>query len=477
MSIAGLPPITGSESARLLRAAFEPLLADLPTGPPVLLSASVPVAPPDPLALFASARGAGEEPALFLQPAEDLALVTIGCAWSVEAEGPGRFDAVAQAWAACCEDARLAPDGRSRAVGPILLGGFGFAPDAASSPTWRGFERASFRLPALLVTVISEGAWLTLSVVADPGAWDSSQVDVAIERWDRLLADGSADRPGSAEAALRPIDMSPDSDAWRDSVARLAGAVGRGRIDKAVLSRQVRVAASEAIDVPAVLRRLAADAPEATTFAVTRGTRTFLGATPERLVRLEGRALRTMAMAGSTRRTGDAAPDASRAVALLGSDKEREEHDVVVRMLREVLEPITSRLDVAAGPAVMPLNHVQHLLTPLSGELLEAGNVLELAGRLHPTPAVAGAPRELALELIGEEEAHERGWYAGPLGWVDRSGDGDLVVALRSGVVEGREASLFAGCGIMADSDPDREWDESAAKLLALGTALGRWEP
>jgi len=103
--------------------------------------------------------------------------------------------------------------------------------------------------------------------------------------------------------------------------------------------------------------------------------------------------------------------------------------------------------------------------------------VLALVERLHPTPAVGGAPRELALELIADEERHERGWYAGPLGWVDGSGDGEFVVALRSGVIDGTGATLFAGCGIMADSDPEREWDESSTKLLALGSELGRMGP
>ncbi len=165
------------------------------------------------------------------------------------------------------------------------------------------------------------------------------------------------------------------------------------------------------------------------------------------------------------------------ALELMRSDKEREEHAVVVTMLRESLGPLVERLDVAPRPEIVRLRHVQHLVTPVTGRLRGEASVLDLVARLHPTPAVGGTPRELALELIAEEEPIERGWYAGPLGWLDRHGDGEFVVALRSGVVRGREASLFAGCGIVADSDPEREWDESSAKLLALGSALGRIEP
>ena len=141
--------------------------------------------------------------------------------------------------------------------------------------------------------------------------------------------------------------------------------------------------------------------------------------------------------------------------------------------LKAFLGPVADELVIARTPRVVPLRHVQHLVTPVSGRLRDDADVLSLVARLHPTPAVGGTPRELALELIAEEEPHERGWYAGPVGWIDRHGDGEFVVGLRSGVVKGDEVTLFAGCGIVADSDPEREWDESSNKLLALGTALG----
>ena len=158
------------------------------------------------------------------------------------------------------------------------------------------------------------------------------------------------------------------------------------------------------------------------------------------------------------------------------SDKEREEHAVVVDMLRATLAPLTDELVIPAVPHVERLRHLQHLVTPVEGRLREPVGVLRLGELLHPTPAVGGMPRDLALELIAEEEQLERGWYAGPLGWVDRRGDGELVVALRSGVVDGATATLLAGCGIVADSEPEREWQESTTKLLALGSALGRVE-
>ncbi len=459
--------------------ALGPLLADASRADrATLVSATVEVAAVDPVSLFDAARDEGADPSLWLQPDRHMALVSVGEAWSIRSSGESRFEEIAAAWAALLDGASIGPGVGPRGSGPLLLGGFGFAAEPSTSPPWRGFETASFVTPSLLLTSTAQAAWLTVSLTSTPGDRGEDALHRLTERWERLTerAVTSSATEGPA-AALRVGRNLPEAQQWRDSVARLAGAVGRGRVDKVVLSRQVELEAVSPIDVGRVLRRLSRSAPESTVFAVTRGARVFVGATPERLVSVAAREFETMAMAGSVRRADDAETDAALGAQLLQSDKEREEHAVVVAMLREALGPVTETLQVEPLPQVVKLRHVQHLLTPISGRLLEDAGVLALVERLHPTPAVGGAPRELALELIADEEHHERGWYAGPLGWVDGSGDGEFVVALRSGVIDGTGATLFAGCGIMADSDPEREWDESSTKLLALGSELGRMGP
>ena len=142
-------------------------------------------------------------------------------------------------------------------------------------------------------------------------------------------------------------------------------------------------------------------------------------------------------------------------------------------MLRASLGPIVETLHVADAPVVLPLRHLQHLETPITGTTRDEAGLLALAGRLHPTPAVGGTPRDVALGLIAEHEAFDRGWYAGPVGWLGADGDGEMMVALRCGLVEGSQATLFAGCGIVADSDPAREWEESRLKLRTMLLALG----
>jgi len=435
----------------------------------------------DPLALFAAARELDLEAALWHQPAAGFALVGIGRAWAVETDGPDRFGHAAAAWAALTAGL-VQPGDLPRGAGPVLVGGFGFSSGRPVDPAWAGFGAASLVLPALTWARTSAGAFQTEAVVVgDAAEAGRDGRGERLPRLDDLVARARTLAPAPGAIAARPVGARlaevggrPNRAAWDRLVGLYAGAVGRGRLDKVVLARRVELRAPTELDVPNALRRLAAAAPESTVFAFARGERTFLGATPERLVRTEGREFATVALAGSIRRGADAAEDGTLAAELLSSEKEREEHGVVVEMLRASLAPLCETLELDRAPGVMTLHHVQHLVTEVRGRLHERAGILALAGVLHPTPAVGGEPRGLALELIAEHEGFERGWYAGPIGWVDIAGDGELAVALRSGLVAGTCATLFAGCGIVADSDPDREWEESRVKLRTVAGALGR---
>jgi isochorismate synthase len=279
-----------------------------------------------------------------------------------------------------------------------------------------------------------------------------------------------------ARPVVAPLAVSasqPDHETWSRLAGMYAGAVGRGRIDKVVLARRVDLRSPVALDVPNALRRLAASAPESSIYAFRRGGTTFLGATPERLVRTEGRSFRTVALAGTIRRGSSAEEDAALAAELLASDKNREEQRIVVAAIRDLLSPIAEAMEVDPRPGVMTLRFAQHLLTEITGTLPAGHGLLSVAGLLHPTPAVGGEPREVALAMIDEQEGFERGWYAGPVGWLSAGGDGELCVALRCGIVDRTRATLFAGCGIVADSDPEAEWEESRIKLRAIVSALG----
>jgi salicylate biosynthesis isochorismate synthase len=424
---------------------------------------------PDPIDRFAAAFRAGLEPILWLQPIDDFAMVGIGNAWSVQAEGPDRFRAVAEAW-----EARLAGALLSDAAEPRLIGGFGFTGEVPDGEPWSPFGAASMVLPELLLVRRGESLTLTASYIDDGAADGQARLE---RQWSELVR-GVALGPGpetqdQAPAPLSVVAEHPDRVTWDRLVARFAGAVGRGRLDKVVLARRVDLEAPLEIDVVGAVRWLAERSPNSTTYAFTRGGSVFFGATPERLVATQNKAFQTVAIAGTIRHDDDPAVEATLAAELLASDKDREEHEIVVDTLRTLLEPVSAEIAVAQGPVVARFGTVQHLVTSVSGRLRDRSGILSLAALLHPTPAVGGEPRDLALELIAEHEGFDRGWYAGPLGWVGADGDGEFVVALRCAVVSGKSAALFAGCGIVADSDAAREWEESRNKMQVVAAALG----
>ena len=416
---------------------------------------TAPVAAIDPISLFAAAVEAGLEAALWLRPPEGTALVGVGPGLGDRARGSRPLRDAERAWRELMRDrarrrCEPGPHGRPRVHGP--------RPD--DDDAWAPFGPSSLVLPRARVRTRSpDGATVTASVVGEPRT--TRQPPAIDRRWAALERRASELEPSPTGIVARPVfapltvvDEQPDRETWDRLVGMFAGAVGRGRIDKVVLARRVGLRSPVELDVPNALRRLAASAPESTIFAFRRDGRTFLGATPERLARTEGRSFRTMAVAGSIRRGADAAEDEALAAELLASEKDREEQAIVVDAIRDQLAPIAETLDVAPEPSVMTLRFVQHLATEITGTLPEARGLLSLAGLLHPTPAVGGEPRDVALALIEEHEGFDRGWYAGPDRLARADGDGELCVALRCGIVDHTRATLFAGCGIVADSDP-----------------------
>jgi isochorismate synthase len=260
---------------------------------------------------------------------------------------------------------------------------------------------------------------------------------------------------------------------WEALVEDAARACGNGALEKVVLARAVYARARVPFDPAAALERLRDAYPNAYIFAVARGPRCFLGATPERLVRLRDGAVDAACLAGSAPRGETPEEDARLGTALLASAKDRAEHAVVVRSVRAALEGVCSEVHAADVPRLLRLRNVQHLYTPVDGRVSWPTCVLDLVQRLHPTPAVGGYPRERALRFIREREGLDRGWYAGPVGWLDRRGNGEFAIALRSALLHGAEATLFAGCGIMAQSHASDEYAETCLKLCPMLNALG----
>ncbi len=445
-------------------------------GRPIVASITMPVPWLDSLRFFDAAHTAGFTDTFYWErPALRIALASAGSAATIVTSGRDHITAAAMERHALLDGAvRISVAGTlaGSLVGPLLAGGFAFDP-LARGALWDGFPDGLLVLPQFALATDGDAAWLTVNalVVAadDPG----DRADALLVSLARLRAAVERDKPPDL-AAPRPLttrDLRPAAD-WMALVAATTARIRAGECEKVVLARGVEANADAPFAPTVALHRLRAAYPDTYIFAFRRGERCFLGATPEQLVRVADGQAHTMALAGSAPRGASREADEALGDALLHSAKNGGEHAIVVAQVRDALRPHTAYVHVAPAPRLLKLRNVQHLRTPISAALAPGRCILDVIAALHPTPAVGGHPRAAALAAIRATEQLDRGWYAGPVGWVGADGSGEFAVALRSALVDGGRATLFAGCGIVADSDPQAEYDESCLKLQPMLRAL-----
>ncbi len=398
---------------------------------------------------------------------EGSSVAGLGSIRALEASGDDRFNSIAARWRSLVAGAIIDEGAGPPGSGLAAFGGFAFAADGGSSPGWRGFAPASLIVPELSVARRGGQAAVTINLDAAP---DDTVADLLGRAQRRLtsvrpvplpLLDPSLAGVYSVRSPMPPAH-------FEEAVARAVQRIRSGELEKIVLAREVEVHAPADHDPAAVIGLLREAFPSCYVFAVGRGEATFLAASPELLVRREGQRASTVALAGSVRRSADPAVDDHLGEQLLRSDKDRDENLIVARRIARALRPHALWVTAAPEPALVRVANIQHLGIAIRAQLAVPLGAIELAGILHPTPAVGGEPGELANRLIPALEGLDRGWYAGPVGWTDATGDGELCVALRCALLRGRLARLYAGCGIVRDSDPAAELAESEVKLEAL---------
>ena len=406
------------------------------------------------------------------RPVEGFSIAGIGAAVTLAPEGADRFATIDRDWKSLVGDALIDDDSSDSAGGPVLMGGFAFDPEGPHSDAWRDFPAASLFVPALQIVRDVNGCWLTTSHLAGDSPTNASELGVIARARAMLTTTRGARRDHTSVAGARlGIDEMRRGSEWRDTVREAVAAIRAGRIAKVVLAREVRASATGDFDVIAALRQLRAAHETSYVFACWRGDSAFLGATPERLVRVDGSHVRASSLAGSVRRGQTPEDDDAQAASLLNSGKDREEHEFVRRALCTGLARLCDDVTAGEAPELLSLPNVHHLHTAVHARLRPGHTLLQLVAQLHPTPAVGGEPRNAALRFIREHERMDRGWYAAPVGWMQRD-RGEFAVALRSALVRGGEALLFAGCGVVADSDPAQEYAESLLKLRPMENAL-----
>ncbi|MFL5832109.1 MAG: isochorismate synthase MenF [Solirubrobacteraceae bacterium] len=422
----------------------------------------------DPTAVVAHSRRPGEAWFILEQPDRaGSALAALGCVRELTAAGPRRFTEVAARWRAVAREALADSSGEVPGSGLVALGGFAFSGEGGASPRWAGFAAASLIVPELSFARRDGETWLTVNVVVAPDDTPEDLMARVHERLGELSGESLPMLDPAPAGRYRVVSVMPPSH-YEQAVARAVERIRAGELDKIVLARDVEVHAPAAHDAAAVIGLLREEFPSCYVFAVGRGDAVFLAASPELLIRREGQRASTVALAGSTRRSADPAVDDHLGEQLLHSDKDREENAIVARRIARLLGPHAVWVAAAPEPALVRVANIQHLGAPIRAQLASPIGAIELAGLLHPTPAVGGEPRSVAEPLIPALEGIDRGWYAGPVGWTDAVGDGEFCVALRCALLRDRVAHLYAGSGIVRDSEPSAELAETEVKLQAL---------
>lgn len=369
-------------------------------------------------------------------------LVGWGVHASTTVSGRDRFEDARKWWHQQLETFSISNSVHGSGTGPVLFTSFSFDRN----------QESVLVIPKVIVSQKGSNSWIT---------WIGS--------------DNQPQLPESA-ATLAPStftfsDGTLTSDEWKKRVTEVINRVNSNGVDKVVLARDIVANSDSDIDARPILKKLSSEYPSTWVFSVDG----LVGATPELLLRLSRGMVTSRVLAGTIPKTGDDEKDLALAASLARSSKDLEEHEYAVRSVAEALDPFCSSTNVPESPFVLHLANVMHLATDVTGALIESKQHVDaftLLKYLHPSAAVCGTPRNLAFDVIDEIEGMDRGRYAGPVGWIDASGDGELGIALRCGQITDRKIRIFAGCGIVAASIPDKEVEESNAKMIPMKSAL-----
>jgi menaquinone-specific isochorismate synthase len=360
--------------------------------------------------------------------------------------GPARFAEARTWWEKQLENFVVTNSVHGSGTGPVLFASFSFSPD----------DESVLIIPNVVVGSKKDKTWIT---------WIGSEQQPILNTSPAFVDNGRIQLNGQPEA------RSQAESEWKEKVSAAVQRIKDGALAKVVLARDITFKSEKEIDPRPILHKLASEYPTTWTYCVDK----FVGATPELLLRLSRGMLTSRVLAGTISKTGDDSKDLALAASLARSSKDLAEHEYAVRSVADAIEPFCTSINVPDSPFVLHLANVMHLATDVTGAIAETlahVDAFTILDQLHPSAAVCGTPRPAAAALISEIEAMSRGRYAGPIGWIDAAGDGELGIALRGGEIQGKSIRIFAGCGIVAESDPNVELAETQAKFAPMHSAL-----
>ena len=379
-----------------------------------------------------------------------------------------RFEEIEQQWKALCS--RIVNE--EHELQPILFGGFSFDPANKLSSEWDEFPDAYFAVPTFQLVIRDDRAFVSIHLVTnDPNS--QQQFDRLRSIRDDLIHTAQVKE---LKVYAKPVMVSTEErfkDLYLDAISHVTKLIHAGEAQKVVIARSLALRFEDDVSAPSAIYHVSKEQPESFLFGLELGNSLFFGATPERLVKVGNRKALSTCLAGSIKRGKTAAEDQELGQNLLHDAKNREEHQYVVNMISDVFSQNCDDVRIPKYPKLMKIRDIQHLYTPVEGTLKKGQGLLHLVKDLHPTPALGGEPRGDAMKIIRMAEQMNRGYYAAPIGWIDAEGNGEFAVAIRSALLTGKNAYLYAGGGIVADSDPASEYAETLVKFRPMQRTLG----
>jgi len=425
-----------------------------------------------PLSFFAAGKERyGGERFFWKHPSEERYMIGLGiCKEIASDQATDRFFHVEKEWERFINQAIIFDDEHVQGTGPAVFGGFSFDPNKEKTLLWSNYAPSLFHIPRFMLSIMNGQCYLTTNVVCEKDQNPSFYTKVENERQE-LLAKGRNHVTFDKVTLVDRMEVKPE--AWKQSVTQVVEGLKTGPLKKVVLARELRLIFNREIQIESVLSRLLTEQKDSYVFAFESSGDCFIGASPERLVKKDQNQVFSTCLAGSIARGKNEAEDEQLGNSLLTDDKNLIEHQYVVDMIKEAMEDTCTKVTIPSTPRLLKLKHIQHLYTPVIGSAAEHTSLLTLVEKLHPTPALGGLPKEPAVAKIREVEELDRGFFAGPIGWLDYKGNGEFAVAIRSGLVQGKEASIFAGCGLVEDSIAESEYEETNIKFKPMLSALG----
>lgn len=404
-------------------------------------------------------------------PTDEMYLVGLGICEQIQSDfGAESYLPIEEEWKRFTGNSILLDEYNQAGTGPIMFGGFSFDPLKEKTDLWSKFPDTLFHIPKFLLTKVNNKMFLTTNIMCTQYDNHTMLEKVLHDRQQLLLAASKQPLVENAQL-LKRLEIAPEE--WKNTVHKLIKDLQNDELKKVVLARELRLYFAEDVSIEGVIKQILAEQPRTFAFAFESNGDCFIGASPERLVKKQGTHVFSTCLAGSIARGKTVEEDQQLGQDLLMDEKNLIEHDYVVEMIKDAMEEVCDHVHLPNGPVLMKVRDIQHLYTPVEGTATDRGSLLKLVDLLHPTPALGGLPKRQAVEKIRKIEALDRGFYGGPIGWLDYQGNGEFAVGLRSALIQGDEASLFAGCGIVKDSDVESEYTETNIKFLPMLSAVG----